>query len=348
MTKPTTPRPREKGRGPARAAFDEAKFEISSSRAHRQESKSDGALRRRHRSRPPRPPVRRVATQVRQACGRKSRGPRRGRGGRRPHRASPGRRRDGHPGSRRGRGPGGIRVAFRPGRSGRAGPVPQDGRGLDEAHELHLRGRQGDDRRGRVGQGHDVYAQLRAEGRHGEATVRVEEYANNEKLRAAIFTAVGPTAEFRAGTPEELRLAISRCSRPESRVLSTVHGWDEHFEQYFTLNGVVDRDGFRPYGADDPFRIDLTGEDAAQGLGLMRLDGDQLREVMEHLCDDFLQLNVPVTTRGIPRRPFRHGPSWSGRADLPQALLDRVHGHDRERQVVFGEGWLRISSATCR
>jgi hypothetical protein len=134
-------------------------------------------------------------------------------------------------------------------------------------------------------------------GRAATVSLTPDEFASGEKLKAAVYKVCGPKAEFLHGGVEEVRRAVSRVSQPVEQRVTTAHGWDASYTQYLTLNGSVDRDGFHPYPDDAPIRVDLGGEEAAQGLGLMRLSRDRLREVKEHLVHDFLALNDPRVTR---------------------------------------------------
>ena len=131
------------------------------------------------------------------------------------------------------------------------------------------------------------------EGRRGEFALTAEEFASNDKLKAALFRAAGPRAMILCPRIEELRTAISAGSAPARRTVTTTHGWVERDGGwvYLTTNGHVDADGFHQAKADHPILVDLGGDEVAGQLRLRRLDSEALARGRAHLAEDFLRLH---------------------------------------------------------
>jgi hypothetical protein len=130
---------------------------------------------------------------------------------------------------------------------------------------------------------------IKLDGREHPFAITAEAYADSRKLQAAVYAAAGPRAQFLTDAAI-IRTAISAVSTPEIVRRTTSHGWDTEGTAYATLNGVVDRDGFREYH-DDELRVDLEAEGPHKGLGLARLEADELLKAKKAVVDDFLRLH---------------------------------------------------------
>jgi hypothetical protein len=134
--------------------------------------------------------------------------------------------------------------------------------------------------------------EVRIAGRTGSFRLTPEQYT--DKLEPAIYAAAGPSAKF-LGTAAEFRRAISHLSEEAgftTRRVITSPGWDEAFTRYSVPGGYVDAAGYHAAADGDGVpAVDLSGNDYARRLGLLRLDGERLAGVKHRLLDDFLALH---------------------------------------------------------
>jgi hypothetical protein len=131
---------------------------------------------------------------------------------------------------------------------------------------------------------------IRLHGKVAKFSIGSEEFASNEKLRAAIFAATGAKATI-LGRVDALRVAISRVSAPVARTVTTDIGWTEAGDAYLVPGGRIDAAGFHPAGEDDAVRVDLDDEEGARWLGMTPLGPTELIEVKQHLVADLMRLH---------------------------------------------------------
>jgi hypothetical protein len=115
------------------------------------------------------------------------------------------------------------------------------------------------------------------------------DFADDRKLQATIFSAAGPKARL-LGKPALIRDAVSAVSEPETVRRTTAFGWNADGSAYLSPGGLVDRDGFRPYG-DGELRADPGTEGPHRWLGLRGLTPEELTGARRHLVEDFYRLH---------------------------------------------------------
>ena len=120
--------------------------------------------------------------------------------------------------------------------------------------------------------------------------IDAEDFANPHKLAAAIFAAAGPKAQI-LGRPELLRAAISACSEPTARVVTTDFGWSESGDAYLAPSARVDGRGAHATVPDDAVRIDLAGERCARHLDLAVPGPGEVEVLKRHVVEDLLTLH---------------------------------------------------------
>lgn len=130
---------------------------------------------------------------------------------------------------------------------------------------------------------------VRLDGASHPFAIDADEFGDVGKLKAAVYSTAGPRARF-IGKPETVRDAISALSNPESVVRTTSAGWNSDATAFLTPTGVVDRDGFRPYGRGEP-RVDVGTDGPTRGLGLTGLSPREVAALKRHLVEDFLRLH---------------------------------------------------------
>jgi hypothetical protein len=119
-------------------------------------------------------------------------------------------------------------------------------------------------------------------------SISAEDYANNNKLSAAIFEAAG--AKVKIDCPVEvLRMAISEVSNPTARRASANFGWNEAKDAYLVPGGRITGTGFREADEND-IQIDLSEQEFARRLNMRPLMPDPLAEVKRHVVTDLLPL----------------------------------------------------------
>ncbi len=122
------------------------------------------------------------------------------------------------------------------------------------------------------------------------------DYADNAKLKAALFSAGGCDLIIFC-TLDELRRAISTLSNsPTSRKMTTNFGWTPDKKAFLSPDVIVRQDGIEVLDERAELRVDLAAEVPACYLGLKRLDADGLVRVKKHIVTDLLTLSDPVVT----------------------------------------------------
>lgn len=120
-------------------------------------------------------------------------------------------------------------------------------------------------------------------------SISADDYANDNKLRSAIFQAAGAQAKMFCRT-DELRIAVASVSNPVERRVTTNFGWTGDARAYQFPAGRITGDGFVLANEDDPIRVDLTGEERARHLNLQE-PGEIVPAVKRHIVDDLMQLH---------------------------------------------------------
>jgi hypothetical protein len=132
------------------------------------------------------------------------------------------------------------------------------------------------------------------------------DFFDNRSLLSAIGTAAG--AEARVLVPaHQLRDAISwlnyhggRWQPPTRQSSTTRFGWNDRGDQFLVPSGRITAAGFIPASEEDPFRVDLTGEEWAGHLDLLDPHaGPPLAELHRHIVDDLLHLHHPRLTYSL-------------------------------------------------
>jgi hypothetical protein len=146
---------------------------------------------------------------------------------------------------------------------------------------------------------------LRIYGRDVPLEIQAKDYADNNRLRAAIIEAAGVQAVVH-GKMDLVRVAISTLNwdpgrhQPVRRTVTTDFGWAAAGDVFLVPGGRITASGFVPVDGQTPRRVDLSGEELARHLDLgPPLTGEELRRVKRHIVDDLLQLHQPRVTYSL-------------------------------------------------
>lgn len=134
---------------------------------------------------------------------------------------------------------------------------------------------------------------IRCEGKSYPFKITAEDYSNSNKLGAAIFSAVGPQADFKGGNLEYIRAAAKLFGTEKLRVLNTYedYGFDskKHPRVYRSTTGNITENGFS-YEDDDSNKVDLRDSQFAKHLGLKDLNKSDFMEVCHVLKHNILSM----------------------------------------------------------
>lgn len=141
--------------------------------------------------------------------------------------------------------------------------------------------------------------------------IDAEDFADNNKLKAAIFKAGGPEVQIYCRM-DLLRSAISAISGGKNpirrREITTSFGWHASNSNsaelgaataYLVPGGRITAKGFEPVDEASGLRVDLSEEEQARYLGLQPFNGDELLKVKRHLIDDLLPLHDRAITYSL-------------------------------------------------
>ena len=120
-------------------------------------------------------------------------------------------------------------------------------------------------------------------------SIKAEDFANNNKLTAAIFGAAGAKIEIYC-KPEVLRTAISEVSHPETRRATTSFGWNAAKDAYLVPGGRITAEGFQASDGSDGVEVDLSEQEFAKRLGLRCLEPEELAQTKRHIVEDLIPL----------------------------------------------------------
>ena len=129
--------------------------------------------------------------------------------------------------------------------------------------------------------------------------IKAGDYADNAKLKAALFSAGGCGLIIYCNM-DELRRAISTISGNVSgRKLTTNFGWTADKKAYLSPDVIIRQDGIEVLDDKADLRVDLGAEVPACYLGLKKLEEDELLGVKQHIVTDLLGLNDPLVTHTL-------------------------------------------------
>jgi hypothetical protein len=136
-------------------------------------------------------------------------------------------------------------------------------------------------------------------GRGSDFQIPSKDFADNNKLKAALFATGGPQVLINAGM-DELRRAVTTISNRSGtisrRVVTTNFGWDKDGVEYRFPGGSIRDGGFVPVDVVTGVDVDLAKEDLACHLGLKVLSPEELVRVKRQVVEDLLPLHErPVT-----------------------------------------------------
>jgi hypothetical protein len=130
-------------------------------------------------------------------------------------------------------------------------------------------------------------------GRKVPFAIAAEDYASNDKLKAAIYQAAGPEAQIHCKV-DQLRTAISALStgRTARQEQTTNFGWTADGTAFLVPSGGITKDGYAAVTDPSGLRVSLEGEELARYLDLRPIpDALELRRVKRHVVRDLLACN---------------------------------------------------------
>ena len=114
-----------------------------------------------------------------------------------------------------------------------------------------------------------------------------EEFSNNNKLAHQIMKQAGPDLQYN-GNLTHLKLATQAVSKAKTIHMSDNFGWDDDYKTYRTPTVHINKEGI--YTSSKTY-IDMTNHDHAKYLNMQRLDKESLKNVIQHILDDFMTLS---------------------------------------------------------
>ena len=147
---------------------------------------------------------------------------------------------------------------------------------------------------------HTVFVgHLHASSRKLPFRIRAEDYANDEKFRAALYSAAGSDIQIDCKMAE-LRNAVAVISPTRLQRCSTTNfGWTEGNDAYLVPLGRITCNGFEEFGADAALRLDLGECQQATHLGMHPLPPSELTAVKRHIVEDLLLLHHRNVTHAL-------------------------------------------------
>jgi hypothetical protein len=140
---------------------------------------------------------------------------------------------------------------------------------------------------------------FRAAGRDVPFVIKARDYANNETLKAAIYTTGGSDSQMNC-TMDELRNATAAISPPRVRRRHTTNsGWDDAGTRYLVPAGAITASGFKEAGPDSELHVDLRECSQAVHLNLKPLSPADLPAVKYHIATELLTLHHPQVTHSL-------------------------------------------------
>ena len=140
---------------------------------------------------------------------------------------------------------------------------------------------------------------LHASNRNLPFRIRAEDYASDEKFRAALYSAAGSDIQIDCKMAE-LRNAVAVISPTRLQRCSTTNfGWTEGNDAYLVPLGRITCNGFEEFGADAALRLDLGECQQATHLGMHPLPPSELTAVKRHIVEDLLLLHHRNVTHAL-------------------------------------------------
>jgi hypothetical protein len=129
-------------------------------------------------------------------------------------------------------------------------------------------------------------------GRVARLEISAKEFADNNKLKADLYSAGGPQIVISCSI-DELRQAISLLSGQDegirSRQVTTNFGWTKAGDCYLVAGGAIAAAGFVPPSDGQLPVLDLAGEELGCHLGLARLEPAELSRLKQHVVQCLLR-----------------------------------------------------------
>jgi hypothetical protein len=140
---------------------------------------------------------------------------------------------------------------------------------------------------------------LTAFGRTVPFRISAADYADNGKLKAALFQAGGCQVVIQCPM-DEVRKAISTISGTvPRRALTTNFGWTADKTAYLTPSVRISQAGIERLDDKSELRVDLRSETPACNLDLKMLAPQELVRIKRHIVEDLLELNDRVVTHTL-------------------------------------------------
>jgi hypothetical protein len=159
---------------------------------------------------------------------------------------------------------------------------------------------------------------LKIMGRTETFRITAVEFADNNKLKAAVFAAGGPEVQIHCRM-DQLRTAITATSgqnMPINRRQTTTNsGWNSDSSSYLVPSGRITAKGFEQIDeSSGGLRVDLNDEEHARFLDMKLLEPEELLRVKRHLVEDLLLLqdrtvtySLLAATAAAVLQPFANG-----------------------------------------
>ncbi|HEV3261334.1 MAG TPA: hypothetical protein VG013_31065, partial [Gemmataceae bacterium] len=130
-------------------------------------------------------------------------------------------------------------------------------------------------------------------GQEAPFRIAAEDFADNNKFKAALYAAGGPKLQVYCRI-DLLRQAVSELTAQGQlarRTCTTNFGWAEGADAFLCPGGRVTASGFEPAGEGSEMRVDLEDEEQARHLDLRPVPPEALRALKQHIVNDLLRIH---------------------------------------------------------
>ncbi|MBL8794816.1 MAG: hypothetical protein JNM56_12985 [Planctomycetia bacterium] len=149
-----------------------------------------------------------------------------------------------------------------------------------------------------------LHGRINLFGRELPFEIAAADFADNNRLKAAITSTAGARAQF-YGKTDLIRQAVSALSwqpgrqEPLRTTVTKNFGWDEAGETYLVPGGRVTAAGFEAVDDQAGLRVDLAGEELSRHLGMRALPPATLAQAKRGVVEDLLRLQDGRATYGM-------------------------------------------------
>ncbi|MBC8551792.1 MAG: hypothetical protein H8D23_19260 [Candidatus Brocadiales bacterium] len=163
---------------------------------------------------------------------------------------------------------------------------------------------------------------INEEGRSYDMEITAEAYSSNEKLTAAIYSALGNSGTY-IGDITRIRIASNKFSQKNPITIKKIFGYNDTFSKYYTPSVLITADRVTN---NEELRINIEGEGQAEMLDMSLISDKDFEDLKKHIKDDLLTLADFETTHSA----FAH--------TMLAPIAPFVDADDRTKYAFFMRG----------